>query len=591
MTRFATGGNQVLFIENTGVRSPNFSDLPRLVRRLTNWWSGVRGFREPAENLIVLSPLLLPFPYSRLCRWINARLLGRSIANWIGATKRSSPILWTFLPTPLVNEIIDDLEPALVVYYCADDLASSSLGAKGIGESERRLFQRADLVFATSRAIQDRAGEGAKFFPFGVDFSKFERRRIGGGPEPADVADIPRPRIGYVGGLHRWVDFELVRQAALDRPGLHFVFVGPEQTDASALKGLANVHLLGTRPHDALPDYLGSFDAGIIPYRLTEYTKSVYPTKLNEYLAMGLPVVSTALPEVLAYNGDCDGLVTVCAPGATMAASLDAALYDAPDKSAARVAAARRNGWDERVAEMSELMTESLIKNRSRPSADRRVFARLARERGWGTAAAAALLLLMALRWTPLAWLAAEPLRASDTPAPADAVVVLGAGTGEGGRDGRGYEERIAHAIALYDAGLAPRIYLASGEMLAFAEQDLMRSIALAKGVPESAIVLGPRTQGTRSMVAGAVASATRGGWRSVLLVSSPFHMRRAVRVWRRQAPDVRVLATPGARSRFYGPAASPHPPRPRTGPTLSQLGALLKEGCTLVYYLLRGWA
>ena len=81
-----------------------------------------------------------------------------------------------------------------------------------------------------------------------------------------------------------------------------FVLVGPEQSDVSLLKTCPNIHLLGQRPHDEVPAYVNAFDVALIPYRLAEYTANVYPTKLNEYLVMGKPVVATDLPEIRRFN-------------------------------------------------------------------------------------------------------------------------------------------------------------------------------------------------------------------------------------------------------------------------------------------------
>src|SRR3990172_2252811 len=83
MATFARQGHRVLFIENTGVRPPRLRDLPRLTHRIRNWWRGVKGFRKERENLFVYSPIILPFPYSRVARWVNRGLLLRALQRWI----------------------------------------------------------------------------------------------------------------------------------------------------------------------------------------------------------------------------------------------------------------------------------------------------------------------------------------------------------------------------------------------------------------------------------------------------------------------------------------------------------------------------
>src|SRR3989338_4711082 len=148
MSTLARAGNRVLFIENTGIRTP------RLRRRLIHWWKGTKGFREVQESLWVYSPLILPFPYSRLACRVNRGLLLRAIQRWMVATGFHRPIVWTFLPTPLACDLIHAIDPKLTLYYCIDDLASSSPQARRIVPSEIQLFREADLVFVTSEKLR-----------------------------------------------------------------------------------------------------------------------------------------------------------------------------------------------------------------------------------------------------------------------------------------------------------------------------------------------------------------------------------------------------------------------------------------------------
>src|SRR5262245_33109595 len=157
MSTLAANGNRVLFVENTGVRAPTWQDLPRIEQRIANWWRGTKGFRPERPNLFIYSPLLLPFPYASLVRRINRSLLVRSLERWMRATGFGRPLVWTFLPTPLVRETIHELEPLVTVYYCIDDFASSSRSARRITESEEKLFTEVDLVFVTSEKLKQRA--------------------------------------------------------------------------------------------------------------------------------------------------------------------------------------------------------------------------------------------------------------------------------------------------------------------------------------------------------------------------------------------------------------------------------------------------
>src|SRR5438445_346788 len=120
---------------------------------------------------------------------------------------------------------------------------------------------------------------------------------------PEDLRRLPRPIIGFFGLLADWVDMSLVRELALARPGWSFALIGKATTDLGALRGLANVYLLGQKPYSVLPGYCRGFDVGIIPFRRNELTIRANPLKLREYLAAGVPVVSTRLPEVARYEG------------------------------------------------------------------------------------------------------------------------------------------------------------------------------------------------------------------------------------------------------------------------------------------------
>src|SRR5206468_6830450 len=270
MATLASRGHRVLFIENIGVRPPGLRDLPRLKSRVRNWARGTKGFRSERPNLTVYSPLVLPFPYSRIAQVVNRWLMSRVLRRWMHASGFGRPIVWTFLPTPTARDLIRAVDAELVVYYCIDDLASSSRPARRIVDSESRLLREADLVFVTSEQLLERARQfrtQVDIFPFGVNIERFERARDLPGEMPGDVRDLKRPIVGYIGGLHQWVDQTLVADVAARLPEATFAFVGPVQEDVSLLERLPNVRLLGAKAHAELPGYLKVFDVGIVPYR------------------------------------------------------------------------------------------------------------------------------------------------------------------------------------------------------------------------------------------------------------------------------------------------------------------------------------
>ena len=310
-----------------------------------------------APGVEVLSPLALPFPYSPAAVAVNAVALGRRLRGALARAGGARPIVWTFLPTPIVERLLSALDPRLVIYHAADDFSSSSRGAAPIVASEGRLMARADVVFATSARLEARARRHnavVHLVPAGVTFDRFERARQAGGDPPPDLAPALRPTVGYVGSVNRRIDDVLVAGVARRLPAASFVFVGPIEAPLPALAGLPNVRLLGPRRHEDVPRYIGGFDAAIIPFRVTDYTHHIYPVKLNEYLAMGVPVVSTRLEEVVRFADEHPDVVALADGDEAFAAALEAAAADRdPDRRARRVEVARESDWSARMASMT----------------------------------------------------------------------------------------------------------------------------------------------------------------------------------------------------------------------------------------------
>jgi uncharacterized SAM-binding protein YcdF (DUF218 family)/glycosyltransferase involved in cell wall biosynthesis len=587
MSTLASEGHRVLFIENTGVRPPALRDLPRVRQRLANWWRSTKGFRQVEDNLFLYSPLIVPLPYSRVARWVNRTLLLRSLRRWMAATGFNRPITWTFLPTPLARDLVMRVDSELTIYYCIDDLASSSPEAKRITSSEEQLFGDADLVFVTSEQLRQRAArfsDRVHLFPFGVSLEGFERVRESADPLPEDVAGISRPIVGYVGGLHQWFDAELLCEVARRMPDVSIVLVGPEQADMTALRAFPNVHLLGKKSHPDVPRYVKSFDVGLVPYRLSDYTANVYPTKLNEYLAMGTPVVATNLAEIRRFNAEHGDVVSVAGTPQAYVDAIRGALQPASAQQRdRRIAVARTNSWSARIETMSALIDAAIARkgsvNRGWEETLRRAY-RATRRRAIEIVLGVAVIYLLLFQ-TPLLWWSAAPLTLSSPPLPADAIVVFAGGVGESGQAGGGYQERVKQAIDLYKAGYAGNVVLSSGYVYSFREAEVMRALAIDNGVPASAIVLELQARSTYDNVRFTQAILGEHRWSTILLVSSPYNMRRAVMTWHHAAPAVTVVPVPPPQSQFY---------EHTRGATLQQMRGIVWEYIATFAYWRRGW-
>ena len=370
--RLAAAGNRVLYIENTGVRNPGLKDTKRVASRLSRWLRSQRsgGVRQVARNIFVYSPLVLP-PFGRpgqrlLNRWVCLRHLKR-ISRAMGI---KDPLLWTYLPTDTALDIIRShrTNRSVVVYYNCADFSCLTPKAKRLEQSEQELVRLSDLVFATCSEMAARLSSDtrtAHVFPPGVDMAAFPQElgtETGDQFDPLNLSMLPHPIIGYVGGLHRLVDYDLVAGLAKARPSWSWVFLGTHQVSLEKLEGVANIHLFGEQPHELLAGHMRFFDVCIVPYLNTREMTTIVPTKINEYLAAGKPIVSTDLPTVSDFNAEYHVLSTSIpsAPDFLRSIETQLNLADDPDQKKRRREVAAQADWKMRIEEMSCLIEKQL---------------------------------------------------------------------------------------------------------------------------------------------------------------------------------------------------------------------------------------
>ena len=219
--------------------------------------------------------------------------------------KISEYILWYY--TPMALQIGSHLKPQATVFDCMDELSAFKFAPPILLELEQKLLQKADVVFTGGHSLyQAKKNRHSNIHPFpsSIDKAHFSKAR-NFGIDPADQAAIPHPRLGFYGVIDERFDIDLIARAAAQRPDWHFVLVGPiVKIDPATLPRLANIHYLGGKSYDELPDYLRGWDIAIIPFMLNDSTKFISPTKTPEYLAGGKPVISTAIRDVINPYGE-----------------------------------------------------------------------------------------------------------------------------------------------------------------------------------------------------------------------------------------------------------------------------------------------
>ena len=169
------------------------------------------------------------------------------------------------------------------------------------------------------------------------------------------MKNLPGPIIGFWGLVADWIDLRLIRHVADAFSGGSVVLVGSSTTDMSALSGARNVHVLGRKPYADLPRYAKAFDVALMPFKVNELTLAANPLKVREYLAAGLPVVSTAIPEVQRL-----GLCRIGTDADSTVREIAAAIAAGAGPSEVRAAQVRSEGWEARVAEMQDIVAAAL---------------------------------------------------------------------------------------------------------------------------------------------------------------------------------------------------------------------------------------
>jgi UDP-galactopyranose mutase len=321
------------------------------------------GFEHVRDGLSVVVPVL-PEGHADGPETV-ARLLGEVLA----AEDVDAPVLWYY--TPLAQQWTRAIEPLAVVYDCMDELSGFAGAPPLLPILETKLLMLADLVFTGGRSLYEAKRNLARsvhLFPSSVDAEHF---RVARQPieDPADQRHIPRPRIGFAGVIDERMDRRLLADLAALRPDWSFVLVGPVmKIEDSVLPRGDNLHYLGQRPYEQLPAYLSGWDAGILPFALNDATRFISPTKVPEYLAAGLPVVSTPIRDVVRPYEQLR-LARIGGSAAEFAAAIDEALRE--DRGTRLAAADKflaRTSWDRTWREMSALVDE-VVAPRTRPSA------------------------------------------------------------------------------------------------------------------------------------------------------------------------------------------------------------------------------
>ncbi len=344
----APGGVPVMYINSIGMRLPRMGEgrmfLTRIERKLR---SINRGMVTVRPNFTVVSPTVIP---GRWGMQISRMLLLHQVREGARSLGMSRALLWVACPP--AAEIAQHVGAVAMVYQRTDRYEKfRHVDPELVARWDRQMKATAGMTLFCSSALYHEERwqcRAAVLVDHGVDYEHFARAGEYVN-EPADVQEIARPRAGFIGGIDAHTfDPGLFVAVAQRMPDVQFVMVGA----CSLPEGWCrerNVHLLGQRPYEQVADYMASCEVLIMPWNQSKWIAACNPVKLQEYLAVGRPVVTTWFDELSRY----EGYVTVARNAEEFAAAIARGLQrpDDPKRLRARV---ERETWSSKAASIVE---------------------------------------------------------------------------------------------------------------------------------------------------------------------------------------------------------------------------------------------
>lgn len=274
-------------------------------------------------------------------------------------------LLWYY--TPMALPFSRHLRPAAIIYDCMDELSLFQGAPPSLLDWEKELFGRADVVFTGGHSLyQHKRSQHPNIHPFpsSIEAAHFGKARLPGTLEPEDQQPLSGPKIGFFGVIDERMDLVLLDRLAASHPEWNIILLGPVvKVDPATLPCHPNLHYLGFKSYGELPAYLKGWDVAILPFALNESTRFISPTKTPEYLAAGVPVVSTAITDVV-NPYQVEGLVRIGLDPDSFIQAVEDQLRINPDERAALIARADEflaaGSWDQTWQAMLGMVRKAL---------------------------------------------------------------------------------------------------------------------------------------------------------------------------------------------------------------------------------------
>ena len=344
---------RIVWANSVGTRRAglNAFTIRRGLEKLGSW---AKGLQPAGQDMWVVDLPMVPAAGGYIANTINPYLVEARLSKVLDRVSAEAPIVLTTLPH--VGRLTSRLRRKALVYYCTDDYRYWP-GANGaaLERAETQLCRDADLIVAASRSLADRlsAIRPCHYLPHGVDYAHFAQTQ-NVAAIPAELAQIPGPRIGFFGLIYEKIDFELLAAVAHALPNASLVMVGPVAYCPPAFRSLSNVHFVGKKAYAELPQWLAGFEVLLMPYLDDPMIRQSNPLKLRECLATGKPTVSVDVPEARSLQPH----LKIASDRQEFLAHVRDALEAAPDlhRVSLQQAAVRADDWSQRADQLARLL-------------------------------------------------------------------------------------------------------------------------------------------------------------------------------------------------------------------------------------------
>ena len=507
---------------------------------------------------------------------------------WLKFKRFKSPIVISFLSTPLAQSLIKNINPKSTIFYCIDNMSESSASAYKLKHWENEFFKNSDLVMCTSKEILSNAkkiNENAFYAPSGVDFEKFENIRLNQNTKKPN--DLPEKGkiIGFIGGLRNILNKDLIYEICEEIKDATLVLIGPTFDDFK-LEKRKNLVVLGSKNHDDIPLYVKYFDAAIIPYLKNKFTDSIYPTKINEYLAMGKPVISTDIKEVENFNLDHQGIVKISKDNNEFIKNIKQSItFDSDTDKKLFIETAKKNSWKNRFQLISNGLEKHLyIKEQSVEDWQLYIKYFINRTRNKLIKNFSILVFLfITIFYSPMFPYFESKLYTYEDSKNLnfDAMVIF---SGHGSDDYGNFDYRLRYKDASYFLKKYPNLDIfIYGRSNILKDSEIIKSLLIKNdGIPESKIyTLETKMKNTFENIRVTKQILLKQNIKEVLFLTAPIHSKRVKLILEKNINDIKFVMAKTTETSFN---------KLNWGMSYKKIKAVIYEYLAIIYNYFRGW-